>query len=72
MSKRKPITTASEAKCAVKVRYVTRRVAEIYAARLAELRGVRLYVYKCPHCKKWHHTKKQPRDNPIDDFEVVA
>lgn len=44
--------------CMRKFRFVSRRVAE---SRAAENTAVKLYVYKCPDCKGFHLTKREPR-----------
>ena len=71
MSKRKPLhlLSTSERNCRAKGQYVSERVAKIYAERIGAQRDVRLSVYHCPHCKKWHLTSLP---QAIDDFEVVA
>lgn len=68
----RPVGSASEAKCVSKTRYVSKRIASIRAGQLSEKRGTALFVYRCPHCKDWHLTRRPPPDNALDDFEVVA
>lgn len=57
MSKRPPVTL-EQMKCDAKKAHASQRMAERSAsARAAEI-GRPLFTYRCPHCKRWHITKK--------------
>ena len=53
--------TLSEIRCSGKMRYASERIATLRASALSAERGVALYVYRCRHCKSWHHTRQAPR-----------
>lgn len=43
-----------------KKKHATRRSAELHAFRLTADNLVR-HVYRCPDCRAWHVTRKQPK-----------
>lgn len=51
--------TVKDMRCSSKQAHESQRIAMIRGAE-AERRGVKLYTYKCPVCKKWHLTKQVP------------
>lgn len=85
MTQRAPRTT-SEHKCAGKRQYASERIANVRAGQLTAAHGVALYVYRCRHCNRWHHTRQKPGLGfkplhlvdrtpalvALDDFEVLS
>lgn len=53
----KPLTD-QEKGCKSKSHYPNRQTAERYAEKVFKTRQVQLRVYNCPHCHKWHLTKR--------------
>jgi hypothetical protein len=69
MPKRK-LKSLPEIRCMMKRAYVSPRIAEIKADELTAQRGVKLWAYQCPHCKKWHHTSSKPWSRKIKEVRV--
>ena len=42
-----------------KLAYKTERMAKEVAAKSFKLNGFILFVYRCPHCRFWHLTKRE-------------
>jgi hypothetical protein len=43
-----------------KAKFKTRKAAERAAARK---HGIKIYVYKCPHCDGFHHSHEKPKNH---------
>lgn len=45
-------------KCHEKDAYSTKARARQAAANARKSRGIILYTYRCPNCRRWHNTKQ--------------
>lgn len=45
--------------CTDKKAFKTKAIAKQKRAQSLKIRGIELYVYKCPECKMWHLSKQK-------------
>lgn len=70
----KPPLKGEKLKCAKKRSY-----ADEFAARIAAMHSInqydeteRLWVYRCPHCSRWHLTRSRQKTPAITAHEPIA
>mgnify|MGYP003488744000 FL=1 len=66
-----PWLDAQQRKCQDKRRYVSKRIADIWADHHLETHGTLSGAYRCKHCKQWHLSSRvrdrHPLNNPVGD-----
>ena len=66
-----PWLDAQQRKCQDKRRYVSKRIADVWADHHLETHGTLSGAYRCKHCKQWHLSSRvrdrHPLNNPVGD-----